>query len=860
MYRNITYSNFSKKVTLFTWNSKGERVTVTDHFKPYFYIEQQDGKDGVSIYNTKLKKIEFENDWKRKEYVKTAGINRIFYNINAEQQYLIDKFYSTHENEDFGKNPLRIFYIDIETYSKEFPNIKKATDQINVINIFDSLDNRFIVFGLEKDYTPKQDNVFYIKCKNEQELLTYFLKYWRKNFPDMVVGWNSESFDIPYIINRINLVFHDENYASRLSPVGHIRFKDNIVNRFGDITSRWYISGVALIDYMLAYKKFIPNQKSSYSLNYIGEEELGAGKLEYNAVNLTDLSDNDWPTFIDYNIQDVQLIIDLNKKLHFLETMRELAYLGMSTFESTMGTIALVTGAVAAKARNKGKIIPTFINKNIQTFSGGFVKKPITGLYEDIVTFDLNSLYPNTMITLNISPETKAGKIISTDDDNIKVSFINGKESNFTKKEFEIFIKTKQIAVSKSNILYMQSFKGIFSELIDPLYERRKNIQKTLNEDKIEEIRLKKELKKKPDSEILINKLKRLETNITHASNLEYSIKIFLNSVYGTFANQHSPFYDIDNAASITLTGQDCIKTSQNIVNLYIKNTYQLDGDFVIFQDTDSLGLHLKPLLDKLNIPFLLENKINPEVHKITEQIDKHLNQEIIKWGEVVLNSKDCRLLFKREAICSAGLFLVKKRYILHILNNKGIECDYIKYTGVEINKSDTPKAIKPLIKKVVETLIKTKDSEKTDDIFKETYNAFKDISIEKIAVSKGLKNLGKYKKLSDGFKMGKGTPMHVKSALYYNLLLDRLELTSKYEKIRSGQKMKFLYVLPNKYNIESIGFYDKYPQEFDLKIDIDKMFNKTIVKSIGRFYDAIGWKIKNPSNEFAIDMLKLLI
>ncbi len=859
MYRNTTYSNYSNKSTLFTWNEKGERVTVTKTVNPYFYIEHPEGKDGISIYDTKLKKMEFENDFKRKEYLKDCGINRIFYNVNVEQQFLIDNFYKIHENEDFAQYPLRIFYIDIETYSKEFPDVTKANDTINVINIYDSLDNRFIVFGLAKDYVPQSDNVFYIKCKTEKELLEYFLKYWRKHFPDVVVGYNSESFDIPYIINRINLVFNDINYANRLSPVGHIRFKDNIVNRFGDKNSRWYISGITLLDYMLIYKKFSPRQTPSYKLNYIAEEELGVGKLEYNAVNLTELSDKDWTTFINYNIQDVQLIIDLNKKLHFIETMRELAYLGLANIESAMGTIAMVTGALASKALNKNRIIPTFLNKDIQSFSGGFVKNPITGLYEDIVTFDLNSLYPNTIITLNISPETKVGKITESDNDNVKLLLVNGKEHNFTKTEFDKFIKTKQISISKANVLYMQSFKGICSELIDPLYERRKRIQQKLKEDKIEELRVKKDLKKNPNSEALKQKLNELEKDIVHSSNLEYSIKIFLNSIYGTFANKHSPFYDIDNASSITLTGQECIKQSQNIVNEYIKSKYNLNEDFVIFQDTDSLGLHIKPILDKLNIPFLIDNKLNPEIYNIINPIDENLNQEIMKWGKIDLNSNDCRFQFKREAICKTGLFLVKKRYVLHILNNKGIESDFIKYTGVEINKSDTPKAIKPLIKKVVETLIKTKDPELTDNAFKETYEVFKNTPIESIAISKGIKNLNKYKKLSEGFTIVKQCPMHVKSAIYYNLLLDRLDLVNKYEKIKSGQKMKLFYVLPNKYKIESIGFNDKYPSEFGLNMDVDKMFNKIIVKSIGRFYDAIGWKIPNPKNEFAVDLLTFL-
>ena len=274
----------------------------------------------------------------------------------------------------------------------------------------------------------------------------------------------------------------------------------------------------------------------------------------------------------------------------------------------------------------------------------------------------------------------------------------------------------------------------------------------------------------------------------------------------------------------------------------------------------NSVYFTIKPALKQLGKKLLNEHgKVSHTAHEIANKIEEHLNKEIIEWSKSNLNAYDCRFVFKRESICDVGIFIEKKRYILHILDDEGVEEDKIKYVGVEVASTSTPKKAKVLIKHIVETMIKTKDYKKTNEVYFDSYEKFKTMNIEELAFPRGIKGYEKYYGKSDGFTTGKGTPIHVKSAIFYNQLLNRLNLTSKYEQIRSGIKIKFFYAATNKYNIDTIAFLDKYPVEFEIKADIDKMFDKIVTKAVQRLYNVVGWKVKSPNSEIACDLFELL-
>lgn len=478
MYRATHYDARKGLMHLFTWDNQGKRTKVVCDYEPYLFIESQNGCDGTSIFNTPLKKITFNNSWDRNNFVKETPITRLFHNLPAEQQFLLDTFKNDVDKSDYSQHPLKIFYIDIETYSSatgKFSKPEDATDPINLITIYDSISEKFTTFGC-KNYATQEENVTYIKCANEKELLNSFLKYWKKDYPDIVSGWNIHSYDIPYIINRMNRIFDDEGEkAKKLSPVGRIYLKEKAsVNKLGQAIDRWVINGISVIDYMELYQAFSLGDRESYSLNYIGEYELGEGKTAIGFGSLSRLADTNWMTFVDYNIQDVRLIILLEDKLKYLGIIRNLAYRGFVSFEKAMAKVSLINGVVAHQAMSQNLYIPTFNEERTKvSFEGGYVHQPKPSIYQDIVTYDANSLYPNTIITLNISPETKVGKIIEVEDDKLKVRFTNDKVSTFTKEKFKLFVQDQQLAISKANVLYTQKFKGVVPNLIDKLYNER---------------------------------------------------------------------------------------------------------------------------------------------------------------------------------------------------------------------------------------------------------------------------------------------------------------------------------------------------------------------------------------------------
>ena len=499
MYRSIYYNIPKQYVRLGTWDDQGKRINIEVPFNPYIYIEHESNADALSIFNTKLIKKEFKNSWERNKYIKNSGLKRIFYNIPTEQQFLIDTFKLKNSKSDFSKYPLKIAFIDIETYSpKEFPNPKNAPDTINVITIYDSLSERFYTWGIggkngNKFNAPK--NVTYCACNSESELLTKFLKFWKSDYPDIVVGWNSNSFDIPYIINRINNIL-GENKANSLSPVGELYCRENVVTKYGKYEDHWYIKGISVLDYMHVYKTFTKEKRERYSLNFIAETELQQTKNYVPASDLSSFADNDWQGFCDYNIQDVNILVNLEKQLHYLKIVRKLAYMGYTNFEQALGTIAIVTGAMALNAIKKGLIIPTFPVKDVKDYAGGFVKDPKRGLIDSIVSFDANSLYPNTIISANISPETKIGKIINKTDTHVEVRLTNDKIYNMPHAEFLTFIQNENIAITKANILYSQKTKGFCPELLDSIYTERVENQKQLKKLKIYRKTLKTKLQK----------------------------------------------------------------------------------------------------------------------------------------------------------------------------------------------------------------------------------------------------------------------------------------------------------------------------------------------------------------------------
>lgn len=852
-YRSVWYDARKKNIHQWTWDENGKRIENIVPFNPYLYIETSTKGDGVSIYGTNLKKIVFPSQFERRKYVKECGIKRLFFNHKPEQQFLLENYLGLNDSLDFSKQPIKIFYLDIEVNSpNEFPVATEAKFPIDLITVFDSLDSKYYSFGL-KPYTPKNTNVIYYHASSEVDLLQKFIEFWGSDYPEVVSGWNSDGFDIPYIVNRITKLLGVEA-AQKLSPVNSIYFKEDIAQKFGKSVGRWVIHGINVLDYMEVYQTFSREKRESYSLDYISNVELGAGKLTYNATTLAKLSSQNWDTYVDYNIRDVELLAMLEEKLRFLKIMRMIAYKGFCNISDTLGKVTVVTGVVSAQSLKRNMIMSTFENEDMGNYAGGFIKEIDPGLWEWIITFDANSLYPNGLISLNLSPETKIGKIITIEDNNITILLVNGKHHTITKEDFIKFVNAENIAISKAKVLFSQKTKGIVPEYVDGLYSERVSIKKEMNEVERSLVHCKKDSPKYKE-----NKEKKEQLDI-----LQFTIKILLNSIYGVFANRHGPLYDIDCASSITLTGQSVIKQAGIIIDKYVEEKYGIDKSITHYGDTDSAHISIKPVIDKLHInPLTPDNLISDSVYKIANEINIRLNEGINEWARETLNSKDPRFFFKREAICSAGLYQSKKHYILHIKDkgeDKPLPCDKIKPVGVELVKSTVSKTIKEMMMEVVKRLLNSRSRADTIETYKDVYERFKKLPPEEIAFRSGVRTYDKYAQKANGFAKAKSTPIAVAGAINYNTLLKERNLISKYDAISSDIRIKWVYCnTANKYRIHNLAFTDKIPPELsDIVPDYELMFQKIMVPSIERLFECAHWKFLDLQSEYTVDLLDL--
>lgn len=909
-YRNCYYSNKAKQIVLFTWNTDGERICVEVPFSPYLYIEDARGEK-MSVYGTRVRKKSFISSYERNKFVADSGIKRLYENFSPTHQYLIDTFWRDNEKPEFTQHPLKVLFFDIETDIRDykdhhrikvrpigvqvdkpgiislsrfreeklhdthevfdeevnewmliksscyntktsFPDVDNPQHEIKLISCYDSLTGKRITFGL-KEYTGKVKQSKYVWCRSERELFLKFLEYIEKDYPDVLSGWNSETFDIPYTINRLGVVL-GEDAIKRLSPVGSV-FSRDIVGKFGKAQKRYYIDGVSCIDYLEIYRKFCGKLRESYKLDAIAELELGEKKTSYGDVDLGTLADLDWNLFVEYNQQDVNLLVRLEDKLQYMNLLRNIAYIGLTSLDGAMGTLQGTTGALAIRARYRDEILATFVRGDGSGKNpGAYVAEPTRGFQRNLVSFDANSLYPNIMISLNLSPETKVGTV-KVNEDVVDIHHVSGKHFELTKDKFLQYIRNENLSLTKCGVLFSQNRRGLMPEFLDYYYTQRQKVQAELKKVKAEYAQNKKNLS--------ASEKRQAEATIQRLHTTQLVQKIQLNSVFGYTGNKQAPFGDDDIAASITLTGQAVIKQSADIVKNLLKQRFSLDDEAVngswVYSDTDSVYFSL--LCVESRVPLMVDSNINPNFYNLIDDIENELNAKISKWAKVALNSADCRLKFKREAIADVGLFLMKKRYVLHVIDDEGIVGPKYKYTGVDVVRTTMPNALKPFAKQIIETMMTTQSVTETNKVLNDTYTTFMTLTPHEIAFVKGLRGYEGYASKCDGLRPAKKMPIHAKSAYFYNLLVKQLGLESKYEKISSGDKVRYLYLeTPNKYNIGSIGFKYDLPIEVmsNLKIDYEAMFEKIMFSAIERFYECVNWQIRKPNQNVRVELMDL--
>ena len=338
---------------------------------------------------------------------------------------------------------------------------------------------------------------------------------------------------------------------------------------------------------------------------------------------------------------------------------------------------------------------------------------------------------------------------------------------------------------------------------------------------------------------------------------IQYAYKIHLNSLYGYMLNKYAPLGDEDIGTSVTLTGQAVIKKSKDLFFQYMREklpdvSESLMQQSYIYSDTDSIYISLKAFNITPN---------SQEFYSLCDDVETYINDNICEWAKVNLKSSDPRFVFKREAICDSGVFIGKKYYVLHVLDDEGVKTDKFKYKGVDVVKTTMPKKVKPYVKKVIEHLIMSQSLKETNDLFNQAYEEFKKLSPAEVSKISGMNNYAEYSAKCNGMNTAKGMPSHLKAAYYHDLIMEQNGWSSKYDKFKSGDKVRIVYVKkPNKYNIDAIGFKESWPEEFDkiFTIDYEKMFYKVFYAAIERFYDAVGWKLRKPSENVTVELDEL--
>ena len=793
-------------------------------FSPTLYAISQEDTKFKTLKGQTLKPIQFPSISKAREFKRSYNTdNSPLYGMDRYQyQYIANEY---PEDMVFDKEQIKIFTVDIEcTAENGFPDIENPTEELLAITVKNQSNKQIITWGIGEFKTDRTD-VTYIKCNNEKSLIMEFMKFWIKNYPDVITGWNTKFFDIPYLFNRIRTLV-DEKVLKRFSPWNLVE-RETIIVR-GRPQTHYKIFGISMLDYLDLYQKFIPTKQESYKLDYIGKVELGLQKDENPYDTFRDWYTKDYQSFIDYNIKDVEIVDGLEDKLKLIELVLTMAYEAKVNYTDVFSQVRMWDMLIYNYLKKDNIMIPPK-EDNIKEdkYEGAYVKDPITGMHNWIVSFDINSLYPHLIMQYNISPE----KIIGVKPSGISVDRLLNHATPLT------HLKTEGACITPNGAMFKTDSPGFLPRLMESMYNDRVKF-KTLA------FQAKKEYQKTKDP--------KTAKEISRCHNIQWAKKIALNSAYGAIGNQYFRYYDVRQATAITSSGQFVIRFIEKNVNEYMNKILKTHDkvDYIVASDTDSIYL----TLDKL-VEATCKDKTKEETLKflnkvVSSRIEPFIDKCFAELAEYT-NAISQKMVMKREVIADKGIWTAKKRYMLNVLDEEGItfEEPKLKIMGIEAVKSSTPEVCRGKIKEAIK-LIMTKDEDTLQKFIAEFKNEFYQMTAEQISFPRSCNNLKKYMHGSNIFI--KGTPIHVKGALIYNHQLKQFKLHRKYPIIQEGDKIKFLKLKEaNPFKFDVISYVSKLPSEFKLQdyIDYDIMFEKTFVDPMSFILNSIGWSTEKTAS-----------
>jgi len=809
------------------WDDKFGHQTF--RYKKYAYTKSKVGTY-ISLHGDRLKRI---TKWEKEQ-------SDLFESdVNPEIRVLVDNYTSS---DDVSTNHrTMIFDIEVEV-TDGFPDITKANNKITAIGFNDPRTGGYFCYVLDttdklklgESRTTVNGNETIVSFEDEYDLLnSFFIKYLEIK-PTILTGWNVEFFDIPYLYNRACQVV-GKNVANILSPIQNIQWSD-----FG--TGKYKIAGVSTLDYLQLYKKFTFSQRPSYRLDAIGDYEVGEKKVAYEGT-LNDLYENDLDKFVQYNLQDVKLVKKLDDKLDFIEIARGIAHLGHCPYEDVFMSSRYLEGAILTYLKKKEIVAPNKPRNpkrrgDDDKFVGAYVQEPQKGKHEWVYDLDITSMYPSCIMSLNISPETKIGKIVGWDPqeflskNNKKTYTIEqaGKAmGKFTEKELSKFLDGREVGVASNGVMYRSDKDGLLPALLLKWFNERveyRNLSKKFHE-------------------------QGEKDKSNYFDRRQYLQKILLNSLYGVLGLPSFRFYDLDNAEAVTYTGQALIKFTKKISNSFYNKELGDTKDHCIYIDTDSVFYSATPIVKKRfpNLNIRDEDKMSKAILEIADEVQLYLNNSYDYFAKKFCNIDKHRFDIKQEVIAKSGLFVTKKRYGLKIINDNGRKVNKMMVKGLDTVRSSFPTAMRDMLSKVLEDILMDVPKEKLDKFIINFKNSMRLMEVDKISIPTGVKNIKKYidtdRKIFAPYK--KGTPVHVKSAIAYNDLLKHYNQDKRYEKIFDGSKVKWVYLKNNNLGLNTVAYkgYEDPPEILKFirdNINPSKLYKQALQKKIMMFYEALGW------------------
>tara|TARA_Y100000361_G_scaffold99812_1_gene89590 strand:- start:2067 stop:4565 length:2499 start_codon:yes stop_codon:yes gene_type:complete len=796
----------------------GERISRKIKYSPTLYapvVKPTEWKtlDGKFVTPIKHETIKDAKDWVE-QYKDQSHL--VYGNNQYHYCYLADQF---PKSVNWDIDNILIVTIDIEVACENgFPNPEQAIEPLLSITVKNHQNKKFVVWGVGK-FNNTRDDVTYIECENEKHLIQEFLVFWEKHLPDVITGWNTEFFDIPYLCNRIkNLCGEDE--VKRLSPWRNVFSRD--IYQMGRKHQVYDIQGISHLDYFDLYRKFTYTNQESYRLDHIAYVELGEKKDENPYEIFREWYTKDFQSFIEYNIMDVEIVDKLEDKMKLIELCLTMAYEAKVNYMDVLGSVKYWDILIYNYLRSKNIVIPQkHKSDKSDKFEGAYVKDPQVGMHKWVMSFDLNSLYPHLIMQYNISPETLVGQ------EKVKGMSVD----KLLDKKVDTSI-LKDATLTPNGALFKTTKRGFLPEIMQSMYDDRVKYKKLT-------------LQAKQEYENTKNP--KLLKDISKYNNIQLAKKISLNSAYGAIGNNWFRYYNLLVAEAITTSGQLSIRWIERSLNSYLNNLLETNGeDYVVASDTDSVYITFDRLVNKVFKEETSTEKIVTFMDTIArDKIEPFIDKSYKDLASYV-NAYEQKMQMAREVIADKGIWTAKKRYILNVWDNEGVKYKdaQLKIMGIEAVKSSTPAPCRKKIKEGL-NIIMNGDEKQLNTFIQDFRKEFMELPPEDIAYPRSVNGLLKFQDSNQMF--AKGAPIHCKGAILYNHLVKKNKLSNKYPYIQEGDKIKFLHLrAPNIYQCTSISFMTKLPKELNFHkiIDRDTQFEKSFVEPLNFILEKINWLV----------------